>query len=153
MAVDRSDEGAAGRPGLLRRTSDRPTTERRITHIDPWAMLRFSLIFALCLWLMLVIAGVFLWVVAAITGTLHNVEDFLAQLLAESSFSLDGVKILLGSAFAAIVLLGTAAVFSAITSVLFNLSAGLIGGLRVTVVEFEDEPADTSSGSSSTESA
>ena len=104
------------------RTSGQATTERVITHIDTRAMLKFSLMF--------------------VTGTLHNVEDFLAQLLAESSFTLDGTKVLLGSAGAAVVLLVTGAIFAAITSVLFNLAAGLVGGLRVTVID-----SDGSAGS------
>ena len=105
-------------------------------------MLKFSLMFAMSVWLMVVIAGVLLWQIASVTGTLHNVEDFLAQLLAESSFTLDGTKVLLGSAGAAVVLLVTGAIFAAITSVLFNLAAGLVGGLRVTVID-----SDGSAGS------
>ena len=124
------------------RTSGQATTERVITHIDTRAMLKFSLMFAMSVWLMVVIAGVLLWLIASVTGTLHNVEDFLAQLLAESSFTLDGTKVLLGSAGAAVVLLVTGAIFAAITSVLFNLAAGLVGGLRVTVID-----SDGSAGS------
>jgi hypothetical protein len=105
----------------------------RILRIDPKVMLRFSLLLALCLWLMLLVAVVALWIIAALTGTLHRVEDLVAQLLAESSFRFEPIKLLLGAAGLGVVLLITAAILSSLFSVLFNLVAGRIGGLEVGV--------------------
>lgn len=115
-----------------------PMTRVRIIRIDPKATLRFSIVFALCVWLMLLVAGVLLWVFASLTGTLNKIEDFIAQLLAESEFHLDAVKMLLGAAATGVVLLITAAVFAGIMSALFNLVAGRVGGLTVTVGELDD---------------
>lgn len=112
-------------------------TTVRVTRIDPRVMLRFSLLLAACLWLMMLVAGVLVWVVASVTGTLSSIEDLLAELLAEGSFRLEPLKLLLGASGLALALLGTAAVLSAIFSTLFNLVAGRIGGLRVDVA---DEP-------------
>lgn len=114
-------------------------TTVRVTRINPGVMLRFSLLLAGCLWLMVMVAGVLVWVVAAITGTLSNFEDLLAELLAEGSFRLEPFKLLLGSAGLAIVLFGTAAVLSAVFSALFNLIAGRIGGLEFSVADEIDE--------------
>ena len=117
--------------------------QRVVTRIDPWSMLRVSLAFALCLWLIIVVAGVLLWQGAVVTGSIGKVEDFLAQLLAESSFSIDGLKVFTGAAVAGIVLFVAGALFAVITSVLFNLIAGVFGGLRFTVVEHErPQPAN-----------
>ena len=119
-------------------------TRVRIMRIDPKATLRFSIALALCVWLMLgaaqhrLVAGVVLWAFAAATGTLRKVEDFIAQLLAESTFHLDAVKMLLGAAGVGVVLLLTAAIFAGIMSALFNLISGRVGGLAVTVAEVED---------------
>ena len=111
--------------------------QRVVTRIDPWSMLRVSLSFALCLWLIIVVAGVLLWQGAVVTGSIGKVEDFLAQLLAESSFTIDGLKVFEGAAVASLVLFVGGALFAVVTSVLFNLIAGVFGGLRFTVVELE----------------
>jgi hypothetical protein len=104
--------------------------QRVVTRIDPWSMLRVSLSFAFCLWMIIVVACVLLWQGAVVTGSIGKVEDFLAQLLAESSFTIDGF-----------VLFVAGALFAAVTSVLFNLIAGVFGGLRFTVVELETAQA------------
>lgn len=113
----------------------------RVIRVDPKVMLRFALFAAGCLWLMMLVAGVIVWVVAAITGTLGNFEDLLAELLAEGSFRLEPVKLLGGAAALGFVLLATAAILSGIFSALFNLVAARIGGVVLTVdtVEVLDE--------------
>lgn len=100
-------------------------------------MLKMSLAFALCLWLIIVVASVVIWQVANVTGTVGKIENFLAQLLAEKSFTIDGAKVFEGAAVAGLVLFVTGAIFAVITSVLFNLAAGVFGGIRFTVVELE----------------
>ena len=117
--------------------------QRVVTRLDPWSMLRVSLSFALCLWLIIVVAGVLLWQGAVVTGSIGKIEDFLAQLLAESSFTIDGVKVFEGAAVAGLVLFVGGALFAVVTSVLFNLIAGVFGGLRFTVVELETAQAAT----------
>ena len=100
-------------------------------------MLRVSLLFALSLWLIVVVAGVLLWRVAVSTGTIGNVENFLAQILAEDTFTINGGQIFQGSLVAGLVFFVTGAVFAVVTSVLFNLIAGVVGGVRFTMVELE----------------
>jgi hypothetical protein len=111
--------------------------QRVVTKVDPWAMLKVSLLFAVSLWLIVVVAGVVLWRVAVATGTIGNVENFLAEILAEDSFTIDGGQIFQGSLVAGLVFFVTGAVFAVVTSVLFNLIAGVVGGVRLTVVELE----------------
>ncbi len=111
--------------------------QRVITRLDPMAMLRVSLAFSLCLWLIIVVAAVFIWQVAVVTGTLGQFEDFLGQLLAESSFSIDGFTVLQGAAVAGFAIFFCGALFSVVTTILYNLIASVFGGVRVTVVELE----------------
>lgn len=111
--------------------------ERVVTRVDAGSMLKFSVFYAFSLWLILVIAGVILWLVASVTGTTGKIEDFLAEILAERSFSIDGVSFLFGSAVLGLTLLVTAAVFSAVTSMLFNVISGVTGGLRLTILELD----------------
>ena len=111
--------------------------QRILTRIDPWSVLKVSLFLALSLWLILVVAGVVLWRIAVATGTIGKFENFVAQLLAEDSFVIDGMQILRGSVIAGLVLVVTGAVMAVTFSVLFNLIAGLTGGVRTTVIELE----------------
>jgi hypothetical protein len=111
--------------------------QRVITRVDPWSMLKVSLLFALSLWLIVVVAGVLLWRVAVTTGTIGNVENFLAQILAEDTFTINGGQIFQGSLVAGLVFFVTGAIFAVVTSVLFNLIAGVVGGVRFTMVELE----------------
>jgi hypothetical protein len=136
--------GAEVGPATAAPTSRRRTkrirarqVQRVVTHIDPWSMLRVSLLFALSLWLIVVVAGVLLWRVAVSTGTIGNVENFLAQILAEDTFTINGGQIFQGSLVAGLVFFVTGAVFAVVTSVLFNLIAGVVGGVRFTMVELE----------------
>lgn len=109
--------------------------ERVVTRVDARSMLKLSLFFAFSLWLILVVAGVLLWIAASVTGTTGKIENFLAELLAERSFSINGVSLLFGAAVLGLTLLVVAAVFSAVTSTLFNVISGVTGGLRFTILE------------------
>jgi len=128
---------ATGPSGRRPRRVKARQVQRVVTRIDPWSMLRVSLLFALSLWLIVVVAGVLLWRVAVSTGTIGNVENFLAQILAEDTFTIDGGQIFQGSLVAGLVFFVTGAVFAVVTSVLFNLIAGVVGGVRFTMVELE----------------
>lgn len=119
----------------LRSMKEVRKVQRVVTRVDARSMLKFSVFYAFSLWLILVIAGVLLWLVASVTGTTGKIEDFLAEILAERSFSINGVDLLLGSAVLGLTLLVAAAVFSAVTSMLFNVISGVTGGLRLTILE------------------
>jgi hypothetical protein len=119
--------------------------QRVVTRVDPWSMLKVSLLFAFSAWLIVVVAGVLLWRVAVTTGTIGNFEDFLAEALAEDSFTIDGGGVFRGSLIVGLVLFVTGAAFAVVSSVLFNLIAGVVGGVRCTVVELETaRPVDGS---------
>lgn len=111
--------------------------QRVVTRVDPWSMLRIALSFALCLWLIIVVASIVIWQIAVVTGSIGKIENFLAQLLAEGSFSINGLTMLEGAAVSGLVLFVTGAVMAMIISILFNLVAGVFGGIRFTVVELE----------------
>jgi hypothetical protein len=140
-AVAEPAEGRTGRRGGRVRARQ---VQRVITRIDPWSMLKVSLLFALSLWLIVVVAGVLLWRVAVSTGTIGNFESFLATSLGEDSFTINGAQIFQGSLVVGLVFFATGAIFAVVTSVLFNLIAGVVGGIRTTVIELETaRPTDT----------
>ena len=111
--------------------------QRVITRVDVRSVLRVALAFAVSLWLIIDVAGLVMWQVAVATGTIGKAEDFMAQLLAEKTFSFNGFTVLVGAALVGFVLVAAAFVFSVLHAVLFNLIAGVVGGVRFTMVELE----------------
>jgi len=135
--------GPAGEKPAKQQWVNARQVQRVVTRVDPWSMLRITLSFALCLWLILVVASVLIWQVAIVTGSIGKIENFLAQLLAESTFTINGITLLKGSVAVGLILLATGALLAPVVSVLFNLVAPIFGGLRFTVVELETaQPAE-----------
>jgi hypothetical protein len=117
--------------------------ERVVRRVRLWSVLRVSLVFYVCLWLIVTVAGVILWRVAASGGAVDNVESFMAELLAEDSFAIDGGTILRASALSGLVLVVAGTAITVLLALLFNLISELTGGIRVAVVEMETaEPVD-----------
>ncbi len=108
---------------------------RVIRRVDPWTVLRFSLLFYLCMLVVWLVAGSLLWLAASVTGLIDNIERFVTDLFFLEYFQIQrGVVLLV--AFAAglvLVLLGTG--INVIMAVVYNLTSDVIGGVEVTVVE------------------
>lgn len=106
-------------------------------HIEPWSVLKMSLIFYFCLWVILLIAGVILWRFAVTAGTVLNVENFIKELFALETFTFNPDQIFRVSALGGLVMVVAGSGFTVLMAVLFNLISDLIGGVRMTVVEEE----------------
>jgi hypothetical protein len=126
------------RPRVLPATG---TPVRRVHQVvravDSWTVLRFSVLFYLSLLVVAVVAGTLLWMVAAATGVIHNVERFIKDLFSLDSFHFSGGAIFEGTvlAGAVLVLLGTAC--NVLMAVVYNLVSDVVGGIEVTVLEEE----------------
>ena len=112
---------------------------RVIRRVDPWTVLRFSLLFYGCMLVVGMVAGLLLWAAASTTGVIDNVERFIRELFALESFAFNGVLLLESTLIGGLVLvlLGTGA--NVLMAVLYNLTADVVGGIEVTVLE--EEPA------------
>jgi hypothetical protein len=110
---------------------------RVIRRVDPWSVLRVSAVLYLCSWLVMTVAGVILWQVARATGTLDNLQDFLATALADETFTIDGSRVLVSALLGGVVLVIAGAGLTVLVAVLFNLVSELTGGVRMSVVELE----------------
>ena len=125
---------------LERRTASRlraRRVRRLVRHIEPWSVLKMSLIFYFCLWVILLIAGVILWRFAVTAGTVDNVENFIKELFALETFTFNPDQIFRVSALGGLVMVVAGSGFTVLMAVLFNLISDLIGGVRMTVVEEE----------------
>ena len=110
---------------------------RLVRHVEPWSVLKISLIFYFCLWIILLIAGVMLWNLAVSSGTVDNIETFVTELFALESFTFNADQIFRASSIGGLVLVVAGAGFTVLMAVLFNLISDVTGGMRFTVVEEE----------------
>ncbi|NCG23092.1 MAG: hypothetical protein GWP47_03030 [Actinobacteria bacterium] len=110
---------------------------RLVRHVEPWSVLKISLIFYFCLWVILLIAGVMLWNLAVSSGTVDNMETFVTELFALESFTFNADQIFRASSIGGLVLVVAGAGFTVLMAVLFNLISDVTGGMRFTVVEEE----------------
>ncbi len=110
---------------------------RLVRHVEPWSVLKMSLIFYFCLWAIMLIAGVILWSLAVGSGIVNNIENFIQKLFALDSFAFNADQIFRASAIGGLVLVVAGAGFTVLMAVLFNLISDVTGGIRFTVVEEE----------------
>ncbi|HVM03555.1 MAG TPA: DUF3566 domain-containing protein [Acidimicrobiales bacterium] len=112
---------------------------RVIRRVDPWTVLRFSLLFYVCMLVVALVAGFLLWAAASTTGVIDNVERFVKELFALESFRINGGLIFRSTMIGGgvLVLLGAGA--NVLMAVLYNLTSDVVGGIEVVVLE--EEPA------------
>jgi hypothetical protein len=111
--------------------------KRVVRHVDPWSVLKVSLLFYFCLFVVLMVAGVVLWNVAAAAGTIADIEGFFKDAGAFQTFSFDGFTIFRASLLVGLILVIAGTAFNVLLAVLFNLISDLMGGVRITVIEEE----------------
>ncbi len=118
---------------------------RILRHVSPWSVFKFSLFFYLCVWIILLVAGVILWRVGQAAGAISNIETFYAKATGEITFELDGRAVFRAASAAGVVVVLAGTAFTVMLSVMFNLITDLTGGVRLTVVELGDarRPVDT----------
>lgn len=110
---------------------------RLVRHVEPWSVLKISLIFYVCLWIILLVAGTILWRVADSSGMLDNIEKFIREIFALKTFSFNAKENFRIYAVGGLIAVVAATGFTVLMAVLFNLISDLTGGVRVTVIEEE----------------
>jgi hypothetical protein len=123
--------------GLDRSRPNRRIVRRKVTvrRVDPWSVLKLSLIFYFCVLLVVMLGLVVFWSVVNRLGIIETMVAFLADL------DLD-VQIHGGNIARALFLLGLLNVvlwsgINVFLAFLYNLVSDLIGGLRITLAEEE----------------
>jgi hypothetical protein len=108
---------------------------RVIRRLDPWSVLKISLIFYLCGYVVTMVAGVLLWNVADRADMITKVEDFVEELGAYERFELLPDVILEQTLIIGAILVVILTGLTVLAAVLFNLISDLVGGIRVVVIE------------------
>lgn len=122
-------DGALAPPAPVARTS-RVVLRR----VDPWSVLKLSLVFYLCLCAVLLVAAVLLWIGASITGVVGNVESFFRD-AGFDGFRFSPAEMLRGVVLIGLILVATGTLANLLLAKLFNLLSDTVGGIRVTLAE------------------
>jgi len=106
--------------------------------VEPWTVLKFSVLLFTTLYLVFLVAGLVLWTAATATGLRENIETFIGDLIASDDFKILGSTMMRASVLGGLVLvvMGTGA--SVLFTVLYNLISDVIGGITVV---FEERPS------------
>ncbi len=100
-------------------------------------MLKLSLLLFVCLWLIMMIAGVIVWTVATSTGTISKLESTANTMLGQSNFHFNGDFLFRQMGLIGLILTLAFTAASTVAAVVFNLISDIIGGVWVTVIEEE----------------
>jgi hypothetical protein len=155
-----------------RRTRTRARKVHRVVrHLEPWSVLKLSLVFYLCLFVIVLVASVVLWSIGRSTGVVDSTEDFITELgfgncevradlprgtefrldddcpegsVLVGGFTFEDRTLLQVAAVTGLILVLVGAAANVVLTVLFNLMSTLTGGVRLTVLEEQPSapPAD-----------
>lgn len=132
-------DAPAPRPAIA--AVPRLRTERRVLRrVDPWTVFRVSLAFYAALFVMVLTAGILLWLIASATGTVDNVEKVVRELFAYKKFDFLGGVILRTALLGGTVLVLVGTGLNVLGSVLYNLIADITGGVEITVADADLTP-------------
>jgi hypothetical protein len=136
--------GAVRRPRTGARTVPRTRKARlRVAKADPWSVMKVSFLLSIALGLCTVVAVAVLWMVMNAMGVFSAISGTVSQATEsgdggfdlESFLSLPKVLLFTGVIAAIDVVLATA--LATLGAFIYNLSAGFVGGVEVTLAEDE----------------
>lgn len=126
---------AAARRGEERTAARR--TRVVIRRVDPWSVLKFSLLFYFCLMLVFLFALLILYWILGVTGVLDSAARVLSDVGfgGTAGFEFHGYWI-----FSRLFLIGIAGVVvwslvNVLIAILYNLISDVVGGVQVTLAE------------------
>jgi hypothetical protein len=108
---------------------------RVVRRLDPWSVLKVSLVFYLCGYIVTMVAGILLWNIAQRADVITKIEDFVEELGAYERFELLPDVILQRSLLVGAILVVVLTGLTVLATVLFNLISDLVGGIRVVIIE------------------
>jgi len=110
--------------------------------VDPWSVLKFSLVFSVCLLIAFVVAISVLYGVLSSLGVFDSINRTIRDLTTSSGDATGGVNDIFSASriIGGATLIGAINVFlltalSTLGAFLYNLCAGFVGGIEVTLGE------------------
>ncbi len=130
---------AAPPPGTSARNSMARRARLKVSHLGPLSVMRISLTFALCMFIVLLVAVAALWAVLDTSGVFKSIANAANTLTDKSNAGINNwltfsrvmlITVVIGAAnVIAFTLLST------IGALLYNLCSDFVGGVEVTLVE------------------
>lgn len=128
-----------------RRPLRRPARRTRVVvrSVGPWSVLRFSLFFYFCVWLIVFLALVIIYMLMSAVGAIDSLETLLGYLFSTGQQSTRGptpIEINEGvvglmTFFAGCVLTLVWSLVNVLVAFLYNLISDVVGGVEVTLAE------------------
>lgn len=123
----------------LQRKSPRPVATKQVrlklVYVDFWSAVKLSFLVSVALGIVLIVAAILIWLVLQGSGVFSQLDGLLREVLGDDTFSLEAIVSLAQvSLFAVVVAVLNIVVITAlgaITSMLYNFSVRLTGGLLV----------------------
>ena len=123
----------------LQRKSQKPTSTKQVrlklVYVDFWSAVKLSFLVGVALGIVLIVATILVWFILQSTGVFSQLDGLLQDVLGEETFTIEATlslaQVALFSVVVAVlnIVIGTA--LGAITSMLYNFSVRLTGGLLV----------------------
>ncbi|MSS85379.1 DUF3566 domain-containing protein [Actinomycetaceae bacterium WB03_NA08] len=110
-----------------------------VTRVDPWSVLKIGFLLAVAVGIITVVATIVLWHVLDGMNVFGTMEDFLIKIGAEQFLSLlEYVRLPRVISYSIILGVANIVIFTALAtlmSLLYNLVAVMVGGIRVTLMD------------------
>jgi hypothetical protein len=115
----------------------------RITHVDPWSVMKTSFLFSVALGIVVVVAVAVVWSVLGAAGIWDSIDATVADVVGQTgeSFRVEdylGMSRVMGfTMIVAVVDVILVTVIGTLGAFLYNLAAALLGGVEVVLAEDE----------------
>ena len=137
--------GAVRRSRTGARTVPRTRKARlRVAKADPWSVMKVSFLLSIALGLCTIVAVAVLWMVMDAMGVFSTIGDTISQATASDEsggFDLEGFlslsRVLIFTSVIAVIDVVLATALATLGAFIYNLSAGFVGGVELTLAEDE----------------
>jgi Transmembrane domain of unknown function (DUF3566) len=110
-------------------------TRRVVRKIDVWTVLKMSILFYLCVFLVFIVAGIVLWNIADAFNVIHSVEKFIRSIFDLQKFTFQPTAVLQSAVIGGGVLVLLATGANVLAAMLYNLISDVVGGVQFIVLE------------------
>jgi hypothetical protein len=141
MSSAASEAETNDQPGLRGGSGEAAAAVRRarfvVRRLDPWSVLKFSLLFYLCLMIVVLFAAAIVYWLLGTAGVISSIQNFLSNLKlgGKNGFQIDGGWLftrLLGVGILSVVVWS---LVNTLLALLYNLISDVVGGIKVTLSE------------------